>query len=69
MPDDWADRAIMFSVIALVAWAIVVLPFLDYPWRETPQNKQGTAQGEQKTDSVGNQPPSFAPLKLLIPWR
>jgi hypothetical protein len=28
MPSCWADRAIMFSVIALVAWALIGLPLI-----------------------------------------
>jgi hypothetical protein len=39
MPNNWADKLIMFSVIGLVAWAIIGLPALQYiphPWFEHP---------------------------------
>jgi hypothetical protein len=48
MPKNWADRAIMFSVVALVAWAIIGLPlFNSFSWADdepaqTPTNQHST---------------------------
>lgn len=44
----------MFSVIALVTWAIIGLPILNQLWRDSPQH-----EAEQ------NGPPAFFPLKLF----
>jgi hypothetical protein len=53
MPKCWADRAIMFSVVALVAWAIIGLPIyysfsgLSYYGPALQQTSQQVANGTQ----------------------
>ncbi|MGB7097644.1 MAG: hypothetical protein WBD95_02600 [Xanthobacteraceae bacterium] len=46
MPKRWVDRAIMFSVIALVAWAIIGLPLFSSLTR--PGNQPASEPSAQK---------------------
>ena len=47
MPKDLADRVIMFSVIGLVAWAIIGLPAVQ--WAFSLRSQPAHAQPEQQT--------------------
>lgn len=48
MPKDWADRAIMFSVIAIVAWAIIGLPAVKYLEQTPPNYREQPAKAPQE---------------------
>jgi hypothetical protein len=54
------------ALIAFAFWIFVVLPLLYYPRQEAPQYNQGVANREQQSKAVGNEPPTFIPLKLFI---
>jgi hypothetical protein len=56
MPKDWADRAIMFCVIGLVAWAIIGLPALKIFWPTY-----------QPTYAYSGQPTAYS-TKAEEPW-
>jgi hypothetical protein len=51
MPKNWTDRAIMFSVIGLVAWAIIGIPL--YDWisvaSDEPANRHSAQQPANST--------------------
>lgn len=53
MPKCWSDRAIMFSVIALVAWAIIGLPLLNSLTRSSYE-----PTGQQAAQPTANSPKS-----------
>jgi hypothetical protein len=56
MPKDVADKAIMFSVIGLVAWAIIGLPFLtSFPWTQGPPS-QTQASNQSETENAEHAP-------------
>src|SRR5262245_37547653 len=54
MPRCWADRAIMFCVIGLVAWAIIVLPIVhSFSWpsyqpAQAPTNQHPPSEGKDE---------------------
>jgi hypothetical protein len=54
VPQDRADKAVMFSIIGLVAWAIVALPLLSLfqsqSSPERPQNARTEAKGDAKPE-------------------
>jgi hypothetical protein len=55
------------ALIAFALWIFVVLPLLYYPRQKAPQNNQGVANRQQQSKAVGDEPPTFIPLKLFVP--
>lgn len=53
------------ALIAFAVWIFVVLPLLYYPRQESPQSNGHASQGKQQADNIGDEPPSFASLKLF----
>jgi|SRR5579862_1138718 len=46
-------------------WIFVVLPLLYYPRPEATQNQERAINGQQQTQNIGNEPPTWIALKLF----